>query len=105
MSSRSKESSPGGELSVVVRGRAEVVGRAWAADLKASLLLEKRRAVGGWPGTLGEARLQVARALLPWLDQRGQGIAGSGQSEGAARLVYASARSAWLASCDPDDDY
>jgi hypothetical protein len=108
MSSRSKEtieSSPGDELSLVARSRAELVGRTWAADLRAALLLEKRRASGGWPGTLGEARVQVARALLPWLDKQGQRIANSGQSEGAARLVYASARSAWLANCDPDDDY
>jgi hypothetical protein len=108
MGSRSKEpidGTPGEELSVVARSRAELVGRSWAADLRASLLREKRRASGGWPGTLGEARMHVARALLPWLDSHGQRIASSGQSEGAARVVYASARSAWLASCDPDEDY
>jgi hypothetical protein len=108
MGSRNKEPidvSPSEELSLIARSRAELLGRSWAADMRASLLLEKRRASGGWPGTLGEARMHVARALLPWLSSQGHGIATSLQSEGAARVVYASARSAWLATCEADDDY
>jgi hypothetical protein len=101
MTSRSKDnaSPPGGELSLDTRGFAERLGRSWAAELRAALAREKRRASGGWPGTLAEARVHVARALRV----QGLQVATSQESEGAARLMYASARSAWLATCEPDD--
>lgn len=93
--------SSGGELSIETRGHAERLGRSWAADLRAALVRERRRASGGWPGTLAEARVHVAHALRV----QGMQVATSQESEGAARVMYASARSAWLATCEPDDDY
>jgi hypothetical protein len=65
MTTRSKEvvGPRGDELSLDTRGHAERLGRSWANDLHAALVREKRRASGGWPGTLGEARVHVARAL------------------------------------------
>jgi len=91
------------ELSVAARGRAEMVGRSWATQLRASILLEKRRACGGWPGTLSEARAHVAVSLLPWLKSHGQPVVTSQQCEGAARVVYASARSAWMENREAEE--
>lgn len=91
------------ELSAAARGRAEVVGRSWATELRAAILQEKRRACGGWPGTLSEARAHVAVSLLPWLKTHGQPVFTSQQCEGAARLVYASARSLWMENREAEE--
>jgi hypothetical protein len=79
------------------------VGRDWASELRASILLERRRASGGWPGTLSEARARVAVSLVPWLESNGQPTVTSSQSEGAARLIYASARSAWMETREAEE--
>jgi hypothetical protein len=80
------------------------VGRRWAAELRAAIVSEKRRAAGGWPGTLREARTHVAISLIPWLRSNGQAAVTSEQCEGAARVVYASARKVWLENRDADDE-
>jgi hypothetical protein len=99
-----EEARPANELNEVTRGRAEQVGRLWAAGLRASLVNEKRRASGGWPGTMREARTHVAISLIPWLHSNGEAPVTSLQCEGAARLVYASARKMWLENRDPEED-
>jgi hypothetical protein len=98
------EARPMDELNEATRGRAEQVGRLWAVELRAALVNEKRRASGGWPGTLREARTHVAISLIPWLQSNGQAAVTSQQCEGAARLVYASARKVWLENRDPEED-
>lgn len=98
------EQRPLDELNEATRGRAEQVGRLWAAELRAALVNEQRRASGGWPGTLREARTHVAISLIPWLHSNGQAGVTSQQCEGAARLVYASARKVWLENRDPEED-
>jgi hypothetical protein len=90
---------PGEELSNDARSHAERIGRGWAAELRASLLREKRRASGGWPGTLAEARAHIARAMST---QAKCAVTGK-ESENAARVAYASARSAWRENCAADD--
>jgi hypothetical protein len=92
------------ELDEVARSRAEQVGRGWATELRAAIVGEKRRAAGGWPGTLREARAHVAVSLIPWLRSHGMSGVTSRQYEGAARLVYASARKVWLENRDADDE-
>jgi hypothetical protein len=92
------------ELNEAARGRAEQVGRSWANELRAAIVGEKRRAAGGWPGTLREARTHVAVSLIPWLRNNGQTAVTSQQCEGAARLVYASARKVWLENRDTEED-
>jgi hypothetical protein len=92
------------ELNEAARGRAEQVGRSWATELRAAIVGEKRRAAGGWPGTLREARTHVAVSLIPWLRNNGQTAVTSQQCEGAARLVYASARKVWLENRDTEED-
>ncbi len=93
----------GGELSALAKGRAEVVGRVWATELRAAMVQENRRACGGWPGTLSEARAHVRVRLLPWLEDQGEPAATSEQREGAARLVYASARSLWMENRESEE--
>ncbi len=90
---------PGEQLSGDARGQAEQIGRGWAAELRASLLRENRHASGGWPGTLAEARAHVARAM----SARRMFITTPKESEDAARLAYASARSTWMKICDAED--
>jgi hypothetical protein len=92
------------ELSEVARVRAELVGREWAERLRAAIVRDRRRAAGGWPGTLREARTHVAVSLIPWLMQNGQPSVTPLQHEGAARVVYASARKLWLAHRDAEED-
>jgi hypothetical protein len=92
------------ELSPLARSRAEFVGRSWATRLRAAIVLEQRRPCGGWPGTLSEARAHVASSLLPWLDNQGLPPASSRQCEGAARVVYASARTAWMETRESEED-
>jgi len=92
------------ELNEAARGRAELVGRLWAAELRAAIVREKRRACGGWPGTLREARTHVRVSLLPWLLESGHAAVSSEQCEGAARLVYASARKVWLETREAEED-
>lgn len=100
----STTTSSSDELSPLARSRAEHVGRSWATRLRAAIVLEKRRPCGGWPGTLSEARAHVAISLLPWLDTQGQPAVSSRQCEGAARVVYASARSAWMETRESEED-
>lgn len=92
------------ELNEIARGRAELVGRIWATELRAAIVKERRRAAGGWPGTLREARTHVAVSLIPWLRSIGQSTVTSEQCEGAARVVYASARKVWLENRDAEEE-
>ena len=104
MSSNRAVGTPGEpELSSVARGRAEEVGRQWANELRAAMVKEERRPCGGWPGTLSEARTRVALAVVPWLATNGQLLMSTQQREGAARVAYASARSAWMETREAEE--
>lgn len=82
---------------------ARALGARWALDVRQSLLSEKRRAAGGWPGTKSQA---LARAT--WLlatnqtasDHSSQPILASD----LATTVYASAKATWLANAEAEDD-
>jgi hypothetical protein len=76
---------------------ATVAGSRWAKTQRESLHAEGRRAVGGWPGTMSEARNYARGAALR---------AGLSHDELAwmARMVYDSARRDWLATRDPSDE-
>lgn len=78
-------------------GRVENSGRAWAAAVRAELVGEGRRAAGGWPGTLSEARGRLEAVL------RGGGTPPA-ERERLARLLYHTARDTWLASRDAPDE-
>jgi len=77
--------------------RASAHGRAWAQSVRADLQNEGRRAAGGWPGTISEARVHAERALSS------RGVAPQ-ERERLARLIYHTARDAWLATRDALDE-
>ena len=68
---------------------AERSGQEWATLLKQQLADEGRRAVGGWPGTLAEARIRAEGLLAD---------VGSTESErnGVAAILYEAARDSWM---------
>ncbi len=80
-----------------LRPAAVELGRRWARTLVAALRADGRRAAGGWPGTLSEARSR-ADALLG----SARFAARNDACEAVARFLYAAARSDWLAHRDAE---
>jgi len=84
------------ERALVLAEAAAGSGARWAQSERESLRAEGRRAEGGWPGTLSEARDHARVAM-------GE-IGGSLTYEELSwmtRAVYDSARRDWLAASDP----
>lgn len=77
--------------------RAEESGRAWADAVREGLEREGRRAAGGWPGTVSEARARVADLGEP-------AGASAGERDRLARVIYHAARSFWLMNRVAEDD-
>lgn len=75
--------------------RVAEAGRAWAESVRKGLRGEGRRASGGWPGTLSEARTRTAYAL--------GGVAGVSEDERSrlAHVLYNAARESWLDQREP----
>jgi hypothetical protein len=78
-------------------------GQTWATLTREQVHSEQRRAAGGWPGTLSEARARVA-FMVPNLAERGLRPMTTGEREHAAKVIYATARSAWLERREAEDD-
>jgi len=93
----------GAERRVLLEQRAIAGGEVWARQARQELLSEGRRAAGGWPGTMSEARARVAQFVLPWMTSEGMVAASSAETEQAARTLYASARSTWLSQRDHEE--
>jgi hypothetical protein len=83
--------------------RAVAEGQAWAQQMRAALRSQLRRAAGGWPGTITEARARLTEFVLPRLTREAAAALTSTDREQAARTLYASARSTWLAQCDREE--
>jgi len=77
-------------------------GQLWAQEVRNNVRKELRRAAGGWPGTVSEARARLAEFVLPQLNRQGA-AATSEDRERAARALYDSARRTWLAHCDREE--
>ena len=75
---------------------ADEVGRQWAQSLRSKLKTEGRRIVGGWPGTLSEARYHVSVHCAAGAEPDAAGASDPDEREGLARAVYARARREWL---------
>ena len=92
------------DAAVIERLRAAAIdfGRRWAREVVASLHGAGRRAAGGWPGTLSEARSYAAPLLSGASFE-----APSEAREEVARVLYAAAREGWLGHRDgsSDDDF
>ena len=83
-------------------GRA--LGARWASEVQRSLRMEKRRAAGGWPGTMREAQ---ARAT--WLLATAEAAPRERAFDAATvaeltKVVYSSARSTWLSHAETEED-
>ena len=100
---RAPAKSDGSERSALLEQRAVTGGQVWARKTRQDFHDEGRRAAGGWPGTMSEARARVAEFVLPWMARKGMVAATSAEYEQAARVLYASARSTWLAQRDRED--
>lgn len=81
---------------------AGAAGTAWAGEQIVALRTERRRIVGGWPGTMGEARVRSRSSLASTLTgpARAARPYTAEELEIAARATYASARSAWNANAE-----
>jgi len=74
---------------------ADRLGKQWAQGLRSELQIEGRRIVGGWPGTLSEARHRVS-VHCTGSDPKVANAYSAEERESLARSVYARARSEWL---------
>ncbi|HET9626764.1 MAG TPA: hypothetical protein VFP84_35620 [Kofleriaceae bacterium] len=73
---------------------ATAVGVAWARGLVREFRAAERDIVGGWPGTMSEARLRVLVRLQRKLE--------AGALDGLARIAVLAARREWHQVCAPD---
>lgn len=83
---------------------ARALGAAWAQGARQQLCAEGRRAVGGWPGTMSEARARTRSALASEPLVRKLGKLGDPDIERTARATYAHARQVWLQTAEGEDD-
>jgi hypothetical protein len=81
---------------------AVALGQTWAEQWRQDLHREGRRAAGGWPGTLREARARVRRSILVEMTRRRMPAITAAERETAARTTYASARSEWRRHVEPE---
>lgn len=74
--------------------RASQIGAAWAHEYVRSLRGQARAPVGGWPGTMSEARMRVVSVLAIVLDPK--------RLNDLARVANLAARRGWRELCEPD---
>ena len=72
------------------------IGEAWAHEIVHSLRSVEREIIGGWPGTMREARTRVRVGIrtkleLPVIDE-------------LARVAYLAARRGWQELSEPDPE-
>jgi hypothetical protein len=93
-----------GPLDLAIAEIAETLAHAWVDGLKSELARDGRKMTGGWPGTLGEAKMRALRGLPRELAQRGlaQPLVPADYDR-ASKALYAVARKAWLGAAEPDD--
>lgn len=84
---------------------ANSVGESWARTALSALAAEGRSAIGGWPGTISEARERVRSAIDAQLSRAALSPASAGERDSSARLAYARARTFWLASARAEDAF
>jgi hypothetical protein len=77
-------------------GLATAIGEAWAGELVHGFRLGKRKIVGPWPGTIGEARVRVLTGLRRRLERQ--------TLDDLARVASAAARREWNHFSQPDPE-
>jgi hypothetical protein len=73
---------------------------AWAAWWRAELGRQRRPIAGGWPGTVSEARVRIARRIAADLGPSFE--ATREELDETARAAYGAARREWNDCCGPD---
>ncbi|MBK6513165.1 MAG: hypothetical protein IPM79_06980 [Polyangiaceae bacterium] len=73
---------------------AKAEGECWAREQMGVLRAEHRPIIGGWPGTMGEARGRSRRCVAQAFG-RNSAAPTFGEVESAARLMYARAKHVW----------
>jgi hypothetical protein len=87
----------------VVERSAHDGGEQWARGWRDELQSDHRRASGGWPGTIAQARVCARANLSAALTRLRLAAPSPTELEQAARLTYARARSVWLALAHGED--
>ena len=90
----------GREVVALLDAWAADAGSSWVAALRSSLVAEGRKPVGGWPGTLSEARSRARAHYGRVPNAAAHEPALSGEIERAARLLNRAARRAWLSTAE-----
>ena len=95
---------PNGEdrQTLLARG-ASLAGEQWALRWRQDLREQGRRAVGGWPGTLSEARARAHALCAAELRRLGLAELTSDELDRAARATYSRARDDWLSRAERED--
>jgi hypothetical protein len=73
---------------------------AWAAWWRCELGRQQRPLAGGWPGTLSEARVRIARRIAA--DLGPAFLATREELDETARAAWGAARREWNDSCRPE---
>jgi hypothetical protein len=87
----------------VVERSAHDGGEVWARGWRDELQSDHRRASGGWPGTIAQARVCARANLSAELARLRLTGPSPAELEQAARLTYARARAVWLALAHGED--
>ena len=87
----------------VVERSAHDGGEQWARGWRDELQMDHRRASGGWPGTIAQARVCARAHLSAELARLRLTGPSPTELEQAARLTYARARAVWLALAHGED--
>jgi hypothetical protein len=76
--------------------RASQIGEAWVDEYVRDLQAQERTPVGGWPGTMSEARRRVLTRLAVILEPA--------RLNELARVANVAAKRGWQAVCEPDPE-
>ena len=104
---RSKGRSKGrtaSRLPLSLSERAHTEGERWANEFRSQIHGEQRRAAGGWPGTMSEARARLAGFVLPRVSSKNAVTFSQEDREEAARCLYRSARASWAQHQEREED-
>lgn len=91
-------------LQASLRQRAQSEGERWATELRSQMRKELRRAAGGWPGTISEARARVSAFVLPGVSLSKPISVTAADREDTARWLYRSARALWVQYQEREED-
>ena len=104
-SRRPKRCDPldGDHRSTLLAQGAILAGHQWAQHCRDDLRQQGRRVIGGWPGTLSEARARARAHSSAELRRLGLAQLTFEELERLAHTTYASARDYWLSRAEREE--